>query len=237
MSWAHVQGGGTNSLSFGVTSLSATFVSAVTSGNLLVSGSATYLGGGSDTYTVTDNKANSWTRDTTLPGTLSVAVQGHTIAGSSVSGLAVTWTESPNPGFPAISIDEFSFTGTGAAESVISQSGTTGTAAPAVGSLTVTGTDLIYAVLGYFSNTTVTPALTAAFAAAYAAGQSMGINVQYKLNATTSVNPSWALGASETCFRCGVAFKGTAGGSRALFFPATLSLGAGGSFFQSGVNS
>ena len=217
MSWAHIQGTGTQAAG-AVTSLSVAFGSNITSGNMIATGVATYCTP-TDTLTATDNAGgggNTYTSDTTAvvgSNNYWVTISHAPITLGTGTKPTVTWTASGTSPtmYPSIAIDEFSYGGTLSVDSHVSYNNTTvSTASPSVGSLTVTGNDLIYAVLGFDASApTVTAGsgLTLSYSAGCVNGQAEGIAAEYQLNATTTVNPSWTLSAPATTYRCGVAYK------------------------------
>lgn len=200
------------------TTISMSFVNAVSSGDMAVVGMSTYLYNTADAATVTDNKTgNTWANDTGHSTGHFDAEILHSVIANGGSGFAVT-VATPHNGFPSISLDEFSGGGAATVDSFIACPATTSfTNVPAVGSLTVSGTDLIYAVLGLDKGApTATPSLTAGYQAGYVSSQAEGIYAQYQLNATSAVNPAWSLSASETIYACGVAYKAAGGAATSL---------------------
>jgi hypothetical protein len=231
MSWAHVQGTSVQS-SGNVQNLSAS-LSGVTGGDVLASGYAGYPSG---PYAVTpsDSQSNIWSADTsnTFGGVGQVAAfVGHSVT-TTGGTVTVTWG-APGGGdttYCAMTVDEFSESGTVTVDSEVSSSGSSSTSSPSVGSLSVSGTDLIYATLGFDSAATVTAGsgYTLTGYLNYTGG-TVGIASEYLLNATSSTNPSWSLGTAATCYQAGVAYKtasGTVTGSGAITLGAISASGA-----------
>ena len=211
MSWTRVQGAGAENTvgTTGVTSLSATFGSSVTAGNLLTLGLATDPAGG--TVTVQDSvNSTNWTLITTVGGGLKAAVYWFVppVGGS----MTVTITFG-TPNFPGIAIEEWSFTpgatvtvdasatgaGTGTSHGVTSP-GTT---------LTPTGTDLIYCVSSVGANGAYTPGsgFTAGITGTFAASKAENCLTEYVLNQTSVITPAATFTASTIWEFAAVAFK------------------------------
>jgi hypothetical protein len=213
MSWAHVQGTGVQSTSGAVNSLSVSFASSVTAGNLAVSGIATYIPN-QDTYClVSDNKSNTWAEDTPNFLITEASCIGHSVVTTGGTSFTVTWKTdensggtSPNASYTSICIDEFSFTGTVSVDSQQTAQTTVSTKTPTVGTaLTVTGNDLIYALMEFDlysagGTTSFTPmsGFTNAYTAQWNSAGGEGIWAMYELNATSGVDPSWTITSTNT---------------------------------------
>ena len=196
-----------------VTTLSATFGSAVTAGNLIVVAISNY---GGSTVTVQDivNTTNytqqvlSAVQSATYSGIWTYLVP----ANGGGSGFKVTMT-SLQTCYPGITIFEFSFT-TGYALTYETPTGTgVGTSnSPATGALTITGNDLIFmaSALSGVETPTAGAGFTLGPTGAYVSGKCEGIATQYLLNETLGVTPVMSLGGSTPWSACSVAIKAAA---------------------------
>jgi hypothetical protein len=210
MSWSHVQGTGVQGAG-GISSLSCSFAGALTPADLVVSGVTTYNLAATPPITASDNKGNTWTADTTgTPTNYYLAAISHALATTGGTSFTVTWTIASGGGYPSMAIDEYSYSGTLSVDSAeTSGSTTTTTNAPAAGSLAVTGTDLVYAVLGTDASASFTAGsgLALRYNANYANGVAEGICAEDQLGATSAVNPAWSLSAAVACYTAAVAYK------------------------------
>ena len=211
MSWARVQGTGAQVSSGSTTTLTATFASAVTAGDLIVVGVS---GASGTTPTVQDNK-NS-TNYTKAIANATDSFIFYYVAPVGGSGFAVT-VNFGAASYSSISIDEFSFT-SGATISVDSTGNSGGSAGTATlgGNLTVSGTDLIIASVQSTASATYTAGsgFTLGYTVNYASGTAFGIASEYLLNETSNINPT--LGITSSWNMTAAAFKAT-GGSSASF--------------------
>jgi hypothetical protein len=219
MSWSHVQGTGVQAASGNITSLSVSFAGNVTAGNLIVSGSTTYLNGAA-TLTLSDNQSNSYSYATTHAGGSAgfFAAIGHSVA-AGTNTPSVTWSTGAVGAYPSMSIDEYAGGGSATVDSAISFSGATSTSTPSLGSLTVTGTDLVYAVCGSDGTPatyTAGAGMTARYNQPWVSGKAEGICAEDQLNATTAVNPGWTLNSTISTYPVGVAYKAAAGNTYSL---------------------
>jgi hypothetical protein len=214
--WSQVQGTGAQGTSSGVSSLSASFVSAVASGDLVCTGCSNFSYY-SFSQSVDDNNVNPYTVDT------GVTVVGPNVAYTAIAHsvvptggtLTLTWNLTFHGNFVAISIDEFSAPGaTISVDNVVDSNTVTGTATPSVGTLAVSGNDLIYAILLNETTGTITPGsgFTASYSVPGIGGAAEGISAEYQLNQTSNVNPGWTCTLSGTYIVCGAAYKATGGG-------------------------
>jgi len=143
--FAHVQGGGSHLVYPGGTSITFTFGSAVTVGNLVIVGVADEGGNGSLTFTVTDSGGNTWTNDILDGVAYSQAQVSHSVI---TTGGALTITVTTNQSHPlTMSADEFSFSAGMVASVDGAPSGATSTSATSLTtSLIPLTTGLIYGV-------------------------------------------------------------------------------------------
>jgi hypothetical protein len=213
MTWALAQSpinvqSGTGS----VTTLSATFGSAVTAGNLIVAAVSNFDSG---TITIQDSiNTTNYTQRVLSDGDNVVYSGIYTfIAPVGGSGFDVTMT-SVNAGYPGLTIFEFSF----GSSNVLTYETPTGTGAatsnsPATSALTITGNCLVF--MASQLNSVVTPTAGAGFTLGptgnYSSGKCEGLGTQYFLNETTSsVTPSFSLSGSAEWSACSLAIKAAA---------------------------
>ncbi len=194
MTWVHVQGtsGASTSLTFG---------SAVTAGDLIVVSVAEF-NSGAGTITCKDSINN-----TTYTQVAQVSNSGNQIAVfwflPPVGGSSFTVTAS-DAYYSSMTIDEYSFPA-GSTAVIIDSSGTAIGPASLASSLTVTGTDLIYAACAVNGPTVAAGSgFTQRGQVAYVYAVDIGITSEDYLNVSSNINPSFAT-APEAMI--GVAFK------------------------------
>ena len=210
MSWSHVQGTGAQASSGGITSLSKAFVSSVTVGNLICVGCANFTGG---TPTIGDTH-NTYT----LVGPFTSGSDNLGAAYAPVTtGGSITVTATVSSSYPAISIDEFDPGGTPAFDNDAHSSGTSTSISS--GSVTVTGTDLLFGVVNPAGES---PTIGSGFSAGYnnnggIGGQSEGLMAEYQLNITsnTAITASIPTTTSDPWIDLGLSFTATGGGASA----------------------
>src|SRR5271157_5639208 len=210
MSWSHVQQGGAQNTTGGgsATTISATFTGTVAAGDLIIVGVANALAG---TITVADNKnAGNYQM---VPGTTGPNAQSlifyNVVPNGGAAGTFTITATSASGGYPAISIDEFAFTGGGTISVDSSQYqaqvyGVTLATLPA--NLTTQASDLIFFTSAWGSAGTYTFSGTPSYNAPNLAAEAMGIASQYYLNTSTAVNPTISLSTSGLIASVGVAF-------------------------------
>lgn len=112
--------------------------------------------------------------------------------------------------------------------------------APATAGLTgMVGRDLIICGLATANVSTISAGsgFTSGVINSYVAGSHYGSAEEYAANSSAgSVSPTFGLSASVSWAMVAMAFTYSSSSGGGLFLPATLSLGAGGPFFQSSVN-
>ncbi len=211
MSWAHAQAGvGTRTATPGITTLTVTFGSAVTAGNLIVVGISHQAG---SIATVADNKSNGNYLAAATNSTFTSIYYLQVPNGGSSFTITVTFNVAD---YPTITADEFSVpAGTLAAvDSSVSSTGT-GTAVSG-GNLTIGGSDLVYGIVNSSGTTCVSytaiGSYTLSFSAVGVIGTADGGAAQYILNdSTTPQSTTMTLGSSVTWYITSVAFKGVSG--------------------------
>jgi hypothetical protein len=206
-----VSGGG------GVTSLACTFPNSVTAGDFVaVQGSQLACTSG----TCSDNKnAGNYTAILTdivdpngVVGYLWYSLPA--AGGTSFTATTVCTTGS----YPSMCIAEFSFT-SGATVALDGSAKASGTsAAPASGTVSVAGTDLLLGALVTESSTqpTAGSGFTIAFSNAQIGGDSVAGGLEYKLNVTTGQTVTMSITSSDWGI-IGASFSATGGG--ASYFP------------------
>lgn len=239
MSWSHIQGTGIQSTA-NITSLSCT-ITGVAIGNTLISGLSGFLNQFSNTLTPSDNKGNSWSIDTPQPDSSHhmFAAIGHTVANVAGS-VIVTWTitgGTGQTGFLTMSIDEYGGGGNAPTIGTIGGIQTDSQTTLRTIGMTFTGTDLVY-VSAYETVTSDTVTYNNSGVARYFAPTISSISVGIATADWVSTT-SFSVGISSTnngiSSAVAVAFQANSVGG--LFLPATLSLGSGGPFYQSGANN
>lgn len=252
MSWTHVQGAQVGAISTTtVASLTASFASSVTPGNRVVVGAISFSSTPGRDMTCADNKTgNTYGSDVSL-GYIpfsghydylhifsSVIVQGGT-------GFNITITTLVSTTYFYISIDEFSFSGTSSVDNTTTNTGTpTGSATYTAGNMTGLAGDDLIVMLVENENVSTTPTWVpgASFNLAYNNTNTSGATAATSYwtgNTNSSCNPTMTGlfgGTTGLWGAVGVAYKNVGGASPSLFMPPTLSLGIGGSFFQTPVN-
>lgn len=215
MSWAHVQKTGANNATAGLaSSLSATFGSSVTAGNLVIVGVSTF---DSSTITVQDSISTANYSQAVLLGTtaMQAGIWWFVVPpGKGGSGFDITVAGS-TAGALAMSIDEFSFT-PGATISVdATGTGNVANATPGITTpgttLTPTGSDLIYAVNCMGANLTFTPGagFTQSYQGTWTTGKAENCCTEYALNQSSVITPAATLASSTAWVFVAAAFLAT----------------------------
>jgi hypothetical protein len=213
-SWSHVQGSGAYVGT--ATSVAAAFPVNVTSGNLMVVG--VYING-PGTVSIGDTRGLSFTQQETSTHS-SDYVSIWTAPISSGGAETVTIQLGANT-YGLISIDEYSYSGGATYALEASGGGNAGNGSsttPSPGSVTVTGTDLVYAICGDLSPGFETTSAGSSFGLRYFGpgytGVSYGFAAQDYLNATSNQTGSFTVGASVNWIAAAIAMKptSTAGG-------------------------
>lgn len=223
MGWNHIQGAGAQSSGGPINSLTASFGVAATIGNVIIcriTNSSTVA-----ESPVFQDGSNTYTVDAYLNPTSNTDQAGisHAIVATPVTTITLLYTDGTGNGYMSMAIDEYSFTGSLSVDGT----GTLGVAttnSPVFGSaLTVTGNDLVVAVLGVDGSSTVTAGsgFTLRYNENLSPGNAEGIAAEDALNVTSNTTPSWSLGSSVACYGAAVAYKATGGGGATpwLFLP------------------
>jgi len=181
---------------------------------LIIVGGTNYLTSGA---TITDNQSgNTYTHQVEgEPSSSSLWAQivSSILVGSSGT-FTVTATYTPGS-YQCISLDEFSFTGTGAIDhtAIVNQTSTT----PSTGSVTVTAssTDLIFGIMCCNDADAVSAGsgYTAAYSVINSAGNAVALHAEYQLNVTSTLAATWTKGSTTGCTVAAATWKGTVGAS------------------------
>ena len=215
MSWAHVQGTGASSTASGTTTLSATFASPVTAGNLIVVGLGSFGGGAT---TVKDSINNTNYSQAALIGSASSQAGIYWyVAPVGGSSFQVTLT-STSSSFPSMTIDEFSFTPGASISAEGAATGGLNNASPAISTPTTTitpsGTDLIFCTIEWGSAVTATAGTNftlTPFQGTFTTGKAEAVASQYALNRSTVITPSATLSGTIGWEMAAVGFLPTGG--------------------------
>jgi hypothetical protein len=208
VSWTRVQGSGASNAS-GPTSNTTVSLTGVTAGDLVVVRATAYANSGvSAGPSISDSASNSYTLDKSNNTDTSYwAIIGHSVVttGGSLT-FKISW--SSGTAYASIAVDEYSFSGSLSVDSVASM-GYASTNSPQTGALTVTGNDLICAVLGLDSSATVTAGsgFTLRYDGSYSNGNCEGLAAEDELNVTSGLTPSWSLNTAIHCYAAAVAYS------------------------------
>lgn len=195
-----------------VGSISPSFDSASTSGNLIAVGVIHYQVG---TYTVTDT-VNTYTQDVTVTTSNDTASVWHTYATTGAT-LMITVTNTGGNKYTSIGAAEFSGVDSGTSPLTNSDNpGSTSTTAYA-GSVDSTslGNGALYFAAHTHSNGTVSITPAGGFTEVYENenASNQPISTIYQVQGTAgALNPSWTMGSAVTSPGCVAVFKATAGG-------------------------
>lgn len=224
--WNHRQGAG--SCTSSGTSLARAFPTSVVAGNLLVVGLHVVNSGVS--VSIADTQGNTYTQAVTT------TASGHTVqvwtAPVTTGGANTVTVTLGSSTFAECSIDEYSYTGgaTFSLDNTNASSGTSTTASP--GSVTVSGTDLIYSVAGRLDTTGIGYTASSGYSLRWnqflSSGIAYGFVAQDCLGATTNQTPSFSLTASATWVAAAISVKANttgAGGPFPWFIDPSMSGG------------
>jgi hypothetical protein len=216
LSWTRIQGTGAQNAAGPTQTIAKAFASNTAVGNLIVVRVTLYNNSGS-AETVSDNLGNTYTKDILeVFGTLQAGVWHAPI--TSAGATTVTADDgSGNNAYWAIAIDEYSYTGSLSVESTVtsdpSQLGSPTTTPTMQTALTVTGTNLVAAILGADGNSgTITAGSGGVlrFNANYSSGSAEMIAAEDYINVTSNTTPSWTVGTSQTTqYAAAASYKGT----------------------------
>jgi hypothetical protein len=220
MAWSHIQTAG-NQPTGSQPNTTVTLALSATAGNLLLVG-VTLHGNTQQSATVTDNKGNTYTKILAAfggdngagPNTTSEMHAAVLTAGG--SGLVITITPAAST-FLAGVADEFSATSAFAADVSGSATGVAGQTPVSPGSLTPTGTALVYSVL---SPRDTNPTGTISAGSGYTLGTAFSqaankvpVASEYLLDAPAgTTTPTWSLATNNGWVSLGAAWKVTAAG-------------------------
>jgi hypothetical protein len=236
MIWARVQSIAVQASSGLHTSIVGTLASPVTAGNLITIGYADHTATSVACIDNINGVSYAQVAPASNGGGNQTAVFWY-VPPVGGAGFAITasWT---NSAYGTLFINEWSFT-PGFTITVDSFSANTGsTTAMSAANLAITGTDLVYAIGNFNFNGTWTAGsgFTLGNNLSNISGASVGGQEEYILNQSSSpVTPAMTVPNAFPWAFSAVAFK-AASPSGKLFMPASLSLGAGGPFFNSAVN-
>ena len=238
--WTRIQGTGV-AVNAGGPNEPLTFASNVTAGNLLIVNVVGWTFSSSPTLTVTDSQGNTYTQDATLQtnytvGSFVTSSIFRAIAGSTGAN-TVTVASSPSS-FLSFGIEEVR-PPSGVVAVDASSTGTGSSTTASTGNLSLSQVDYIVFGMDVHTNS-LTYTAGATFQLEFTANGTLseGFASQYNWNANAaSVTPSLTISSSSSWNAVSVAYKVNAAANHGLFFPANLSTGSGGPFFQSGVNA
>jgi hypothetical protein len=214
--FSYVQGAGSKATG-AVSSQAVTMSGSVTPGDIVFAWSSAFMSTSSATMGATDNKGgNTWNNlgNVTIASGEKLSLFASVIVNGG-TGFTVTITPSTSTFFPSAGIDEFTFPGFTVAQdgATVTNTGTASTQIT-TGTLTPTGTDLIYAVGGGTGPITWSSAnLTLTFTSGGTSGQNDAGAGGYSLNATSPVNPAFNASPGFVWGAIGVQFVATAAGS------------------------
>ncbi len=220
MAVIHVQ---TKGLEFGsVTSAALTFDNPTVTGNFIAVGIVAFKSGGPATFTVADNKGNSFLQAPSAgvddgANFCAYVFRAFNITGGSSHQITVTPNAAATISF---AVSEFSGINTTSPD----DGGNAATAAsqfPSTGDIVMTVGGLLYGVVSHNQGTiSITPdgAFTQAFEDETASG-TVPINVEYHITTGISSIP-WTLGISAAFYAAGAGFKAAAGGSNPFLLVA-----------------
>jgi hypothetical protein len=222
MSWTHVQGTpgiGVQATSGSQTSLSATFGSSVTAGNLIVVGYVSNVAPSG--FSVKDNKNNinyaTAIQDST-GGSTTITILYY-IAAVGGSSFQVTTSSSNGGGYPDLTIDEYSCSGSISTDGTAVGHNSSTQNLSTSSAIVPTGNDLVYAVAGLNGSwTTVTQGNGAnlRYHATQVGGTAFGVAAEDYLNVTSSVTPSISVDVNTNMQLVAVAFKESSAGASIL---------------------
>jgi hypothetical protein len=218
MTWAHVQSGGNYSTS-SVASLTATFGSTVTAGDLIVVG---FQCGATSLTSVRDSvNSASYAAAVTYYWTAGAVLGGiyWYVAPLGGSSFAVTLTPASSS-YSVMTIDEYSFTAGASitvAGTTTANAGGTATTTPNPGPVTFSGSVLSYGMFGGRATTggTITPASGYAlrYSVAPAVGSNYGIAAEDLVNDSSSpATPNFTISVATYWLACAAMFSATGGG-------------------------
>jgi hypothetical protein len=224
-SWAHVQG----NLYYGhASSIAVLLPVSVTVGDRVVVGIQASTG--SPTWSVTDSQSNTYAQvgSTVTSGSQSIAIYSSVIA---TGGTITVTAGSGGTNYTGVCVDEYSESYTTTVDNSAGTSGTSTT--PSSGSVTVSGTDLLY---GFMTPETLGPLqITAGTNFCLRStmpgigGVTYGFMAEDQMNVSSNTAAAWTLGASESWLAIGASFKAGSGFQAAWAQRTSLALSGGSS--------
>lgn len=220
MSWAHISASssGAQAASGGLTSLSCSYAANITGGNFLVSSMTGY---GAGSVSVSGGGGGSWAAATSATNNGSnFAVIGYSVSTTS-EAVTVTWSSTTSVSIdPSVSVDEYSGGGSATVDGTVNCTSLATSGNMSIGPVTVTGTDLVYGVVGCYSTPSMTAGtgFTMRYVGGATSGKTVSINAEDEVNATTNTTVAWVSG-SQSWFAAAASF--TTAAAAPAWFPET----------------